>query len=134
MNYLYLRVLGKKDRAVYLNHMKQKGYEELDKVIKYSEWINNLLEINDRLCCTYRIYRKAYWGENSGRTIISHNYMNYFCRLHVIGNIESKCIINILIHGNSITLIDNSNYMKDGKILISNFVNNNFDTSLWTVN
>ena len=64
--YTFLHVLHKNDRPLFLSKISDIDYHEIftTKKIILSLWLNIMDSIKSKLNAKYKIYRKAYFGEN----------------------------------------------------------------------
>lgn len=75
--YCFLRVLHADDRPAFLALVDEKDYVDIfqRRAIKLSIWLAIMKSMKVR--ANYFIYRRAYWGENKGSTVISPCLTNY---------------------------------------------------------
>ena len=87
-NYCFLRVLDKKDIALFVSKIPEKFYDEIyeTKKIRLCIFINILkcIKINNN----YIIYRRAYEGENIGKRTIKKELTNYIVPLWYLDKFE----------------------------------------------
>ena len=82
--YVFIRVLNKPDRALFLAKLSDKYYNKIfiTKKIHLNIWINIMCSI--KLSEDYIIYRKAYVGENKGKKLITQQLTNFVIPLWTI--------------------------------------------------
>lgn len=88
--YCFIRVLSEPDRVLFLSRVRDSDYVDIyqRKAIKLSIWLNILGSV--RLSSNYVIYRRAYWGENTGRKVTSNRLTNYVVPLWHFDHYEAK--------------------------------------------
>ena len=116
--YSFLRVLNKNDRIKYLLKINKNDYKSIFITKKHNlnKWLNIMTRI--KLSTNYVIYRKCYFGENTGNNIISTHLTNYITPLYYFSSSENNTTImeyfyNMIYGLDIINLVLNNNTIEE---------------------
>lgn len=91
--YTFLRVLhNNNDRIMFLGKLSKEHYYQIfmTKKIKYRLWLDIMFSIKSNLSIDYKVYRKAYYGENIGKRHIVNELTNYVVLMWIFDHHREK--------------------------------------------